>query len=99
MAKNSESAVTWYEKNYMKLNTDKCHLIISGTKYEHVWVKLGKDKIWKSNNLKLLGVKMNNELKFDEHIFNICLQANWTFSQDYGDFFPLKNGVLYSKSS
>ena len=52
------------------------HLIVSGTKYEHVWVKLGKDKIWQRNNVKLLGVKVDNELKFDEDISNICLKAN-----------------------
>ena len=45
LEENSELALTWFEKNYMKLNTDKCQLIVSGTKYEHVWVKLGKDNI------------------------------------------------------
>ena len=35
----------------MTLNTDKRHLIASRTKYEHVWVKLVKDKIWESNNV------------------------------------------------
>ena len=27
----------WDENNYMKLNTDKCHLIISGHKHESEW--------------------------------------------------------------
>ena len=26
---NSEFAIAWFEMNYMKLNTDKCHLLIS----------------------------------------------------------------------
>ena len=26
---NSELAIAWFEMNYMKLNTDKCHLLIS----------------------------------------------------------------------
>ena len=38
----------------MKLNTDKRHLIVSGTKYKHLWVKMGKDNIIDSNNVKLL---------------------------------------------
>ena len=29
----------WFENNYVKLNTDKCHLLVSGTKYEHSWAK------------------------------------------------------------
>ena len=60
----------------MKLNTDKCNFIASGTKYGHVCGKLRKDKIWENNNVKLLGVKKDNELTFDEHISNICLKAN-----------------------
>ena len=53
----------------MKLNTNKS-LIISGRKHEHVWIKLGNDIIRESNSGKLLGVKMDHELKFDEHISN-----------------------------
>ena len=29
---NSELAFAWFEINYMKLNTDKCHLLISGNR-------------------------------------------------------------------
>ena len=76
LEQNSELAVTWFEKNYMKLNTDKCYLPVSGTKHEHVWVKLGKDKIWDSSNSKLLVVEIDNGLKFDEYVSNICLTAN-----------------------
>ena len=33
----------WFEDNYMKLNEEKCHYIISGHKYEHTWVKLNNE--------------------------------------------------------
>ena len=59
----------------MKLSTDKCHLLVSGTKYEHNRTKIG-DKIWESNEVKLLGVTIDNKLKFDRHIANICFKAN-----------------------
>ena len=29
----------------MKLNTDKCELLMSGSKYEHFWTQIGKNKI------------------------------------------------------
>ena len=29
---NSELAVAWFEMIYMKLNTDKCHLLVLGNK-------------------------------------------------------------------
>ena len=36
----------WCEKNYMKLNQDKCHLLVSRFKYKNI---LGKN--WKNVNL------------------------------------------------
>ena len=41
-----------FEFNYMKLNQDKCRLLISGHKYERVWVNIGSCKIWESNQQK-----------------------------------------------
>ena len=54
--------------------------MVFGTKHEHVLVKLGKDKIWESSNVKLLGVEIDNELKFYEHISNICQKGNRNLS-------------------
>ena len=31
-------ATEWFENNSMKLNDDKCHLLVFGDKYENVWV-------------------------------------------------------------
>ena len=73
---NSELVILWFENNYMKLNTDKCHLLISSTRCEHSWGKLGHDIIWESNFVKVLGVKIHNKLKFDSHIANFCFKAN-----------------------
>ena len=55
---NSAFAVCWFESNYMKLNTDKCHLIISGNKHESFWADIGNDRIWESNYVKLLGINI-----------------------------------------
>ena len=41
--------ISWLENNYMKLNTDKCHLIVLGYNHEQVWPNIGKDLIWESN--------------------------------------------------
>ena len=77
---NSELEVFWFENNYMKINNDKCHLLVSGTKYEHSWAKIGNEKIWKSNEVKLLGVAIDNKFKFDNHIANICFKVNQKIS-------------------
>ena len=31
---------------------------------------------WEENEVKLLGITIDNELKFDKHILNICSKAN-----------------------
>ena len=73
---NSELAIAWFETNYMKLNTDKCHLLISGNKNEQMWAKLDRDIFWESNDVKLLGITLDNNLKFDKHVSNIFSKAN-----------------------
>ena len=40
-----------------------------------MWVKLGEDKIWENNTVKLLGVTIDKQLKFDTHVLNICSKA------------------------
>ena len=38
-----------FEYNNMRLNHDKCHLLVSGYKNENVWANIGTEKIWESN--------------------------------------------------
>ena len=73
---HSDIAIKWFENNYMKINSDKCHLFTSGHKFEHLWVKIGNDKIWETRTVKILGITIDNKLKFDEHLHNVCLKAN-----------------------
>ena len=58
----------------MKLNTDKRHLIVSGYKHEQTWAKIGNNKIWESSDVKLLGVTIGNELKFDKMFQKFALR-------------------------
>ena len=73
---NADLAVSWFETNYMKLNPDKCHLLVSGHKYEENFIKINTSTIWESKEVKLLGVKIDNGLKFDNHISDLCMKAN-----------------------
>ena len=59
----------------MKLNKDKCHLLVSGSKYEACWAKVGPEMIWESSHQKLLGVTIDKNLTFNHHISNICSKA------------------------
>ena len=60
---DSYLAIEWFENNSMKLNQDKCRLLFSRLKYENVWAKIGKTKIWESKKQKLLGVEIDKTLK------------------------------------
>jgi len=80
LEKHANLAIVWFENNFMKLNTDKCHLLVSGHKFEHVFLKVGEDTIWESDKVKLLGITIDKELKFDEHVSHICLKANQKLS-------------------
>ena len=69
-------AVCWFDSNFMKLNTDKCFLLVSGNKHESLWAKVGEDKIWESKSVTLLGIEIDRQLKFDSHMTNICNKAH-----------------------
>jgi len=64
--------------NGMKANPDKCHLLLS-TKNEQ-FVNISNFNIKNSKSEKLLGVTIDSELKFVEHINNMCVEASQKLS-------------------
>ena len=70
------SAIIWFEANYMKLNQDKCHFLLVGHTPERLWVKVGENIIWESDEEKLLGLIIDKNLKFSEHISTICKKVS-----------------------
>ena len=46
----------------MKLNEDKCHLLVAGHRHEILWANIGNARIWESKNEKLLGVVIDRNL-------------------------------------
>ena len=68
-------AIIWFENNHMKLNEEKCHLIVSGQKYEHIWAKIGNSIIWEERIIKLLGINIDFKLTFHQHVSIICDKA------------------------
>ena len=54
----------------MKGNEDKCHVLIS-TK-ENVCVNIGITQITNSACEKLLGIKVDSSLNFEDHVGSIC---------------------------
>ena len=59
----------------MRLNADKCHLMLSGYKIQWKWAMVGNERIWESKNEKLLGIIIDKNLHFNEYILGVCLKA------------------------
>ena len=72
----TQLVIAWFQNNYMKLNTDKCHLFVAGHKFEHAWVRVGPDKIRQDHSIKLLVVSIDNKLKFEYKILKMNFKYN-----------------------
>ena len=64
----------WFKDNEMKANPEKFHLLLSET--EKFDTKICDKIISNSYSEKLLGVKIDNKLKFEEHVENLCKKAS-----------------------
>ena len=64
-----ESLVNWFSNNEMKLNTDKCHLLLNSQ--EPNTLKIGDLHINNSLSEKILGITFDCKLKFNKHIEDI----------------------------
>ena len=84
--------------NYLKLNTDKCHLLISGNKKEYIWAKLDQDIVLECNDVELPRVPINSNLRFGKYVSNICLKANRKLIAltRVVKFIPFKKDVFFS---
>ena len=60
----------------MKLNEEKCELLVCDYRLEQLWIKVGDNKAWEKSLVKLLGVTIDNKLKCDKYAAEICAKAN-----------------------
>ena len=70
----SDALLNWFKKNLLKNNVDKCRVLVSTNKA--VGIKIGDSKIENSEWEKLLGVKLDVNLNFNDHISNLCKKAS-----------------------
>ena len=61
------------------------------------WIKVGDNKTWEKSLVMLLGVTIDNELKFDKYVAEICAKANRKLSvlRRLSKFLCLINGELF----
>ena len=56
----------WFSNNQLKANTSKYHLLLN--KKHEVTIRIGSTEIENSEYKKLLGIKVNTKLNFNEHL-------------------------------
>ena len=61
-----------------------------------MWAKWDQDVVWESNDVELLGVTIDSNLRLDKHVSNICLKANRKLSA-LASSFLLKKDVFFLK--
>ena len=71
---SSKELCQWLSDNEMKGNTEKCHLIMSTD--QSVNFQLGGSFLKRNGCEKMLGVKIDYKLSFDEHVKTLCNKAN-----------------------
>ena len=73
----SESIILfqWIGNNALKANPDKSHLLLNSND-NHLSVTIDDHEIFNSEHKKLLGITIDNELKFNEHVSTLCKKAS-----------------------
>ena len=72
-----ELSVGWFKKNEMVVNSDEFQAIILNRKKTQATNKLiiNNKEIKTTNTIKLLGINIDDQLKFNEHISTLCSKA------------------------
>ena len=69
--RDASTLICWFKNNFLKLNPDKCKLLISN-RDKDLSLIIDNEVIECSNCVKLLGITIDNRLDFNEHVSKLC---------------------------
>ena len=72
-----QNSLNWFQVNQLVANPAKFQLMFLGFENHNVNLCIGTSIIKQKDSVKLLGITIDRDLKFDEHIENICKTANF----------------------
>ena len=78
LVKASECAIKWFANDFMIVNPGKCQSIItknSKVKINPLSLKINSNSIETSDNVKFVGIEIDNHLNFESHVSSICKKA------------------------
>ena len=78
LVKCTEKAIKWFESNHMKSNASKFQAMIMkpGPSTEPIMVDINGQSVHPSDCVKLLGIHVDDKLRFQNHISVICSRAS-----------------------
>ena len=71
----SKILLNWIRNNHLKANPDKFHLVLS-EKDKTLSIEVSGFDIKNQLSAKLLGIRIDNKLNFNEHVNNLCSKAS-----------------------
>ena len=74
LEKSTNSLLNWFRENHMKANADKCALLVSSN--ESCTAKIEDFSTKNSTGEKLLGVKFDYNLSFENHVTSLCKKTS-----------------------
>ena len=75
LAKDTNILLRWFEGNYFKMNADKCKWLVTNND-DTISLVIDGQKITGNKCVKLLGIKIDNKLDFNDHVSNIYKKAS-----------------------
>ena len=64
----------WFKENHMQANPDKCHLLVTNKTLTSV--NINGFQITNSTEEKLLGIKFDSKLSFENHVSSLCKKVS-----------------------
>ena len=74
LEKETNIVLKWFRDNEMKSNDDKCHLIIAN--HNNQTINLGAEAVESSEALELLGIKIDKNHSFTDHVTGLIKKGN-----------------------
>ena len=75
LKEDSQSLIEWANNNALRDNPNKFHLPLSSSD-ENISINVDQYQIYKSQHEILLGITIDNNMEFDEHVSRLCKKAS-----------------------
>ena len=74
LEENVDKLFDWFSNNCLKVNPDKCHLLVNTT--GNIRTSVRNETISNSSSQKLLGIRFNSDFGFDDHVASLFKKAS-----------------------